>query len=274
MQRADSVDRARLQPGVLAAQQASRPLAAANRAARQRGCSANAMRSAIVTCESSNGTSNCRSSGSRTLSSSSSELARTSSSDDRRPMYASCRPTCGSKQCHQPEDAIELLLHRVLHGLQHLIVFLQALLQRTEHLIRAVVPGNLCGQQQVDRAGVKWDVRMHDAQLIERRDDTMTQRDIGLQQAADECLLGLCRADSHENGRQLAANVERRVLVAQPFFDLRDDRRCRRPRSAAAASSASLGRSSADNSGSQHVLAGDRPSRIVCLHAQPLRPDP
>ena len=64
---------------------------------------------------------------------------------------------------------------------------------------------------------------MQRPELVERRDDAMPQRDVGLQQAADERLLGLGRPDAHQYGRQLAPDVLRRLDVAQYPFDLRDD---------------------------------------------------
>ncbi len=61
---------------------------------------------------------------------------------------------------------------------------------------------------------------MHGAQFVEGRDHAMAQGDVGLQQAADEGLLRLGRADANQHGRQLAARIDRRILVAQTPFDL------------------------------------------------------
>ncbi len=109
-----------------------------------------AIRSSIDTCESSSGTSSWRSSGSSTLSSSSSEFARTSSSDERKPDVRVVKPDVWQEQTHQPEYPIELLIHRVVHGLQDGIVVFEAFLERPEDLIGAVMPGDLGREQQVD----------------------------------------------------------------------------------------------------------------------------
>ena len=92
---------------------------------------------------------------------------------------------------------------------------LQALLERPEHLIRAIVPGNLGGEQQVDGRRIELDFGMQRAQLVERRDHAVAERDVGLQQAADERLLGLGGADADEHRRKLAPDVLRRVFVAR-----------------------------------------------------------
>jgi hypothetical protein len=52
----------------------------------------------------------------------------------------------------------------------------------------------------------------------------MAQRHIGLQEASDECLLGLGGADPHEHGRKLSPDVLGRGLVAQPALEVGDDR--------------------------------------------------
>ena len=127
------------------------------------------------------------------------------------------------QQPHQPEDPIELLIHRVMHRLEHRVVLFEPLLERSEHLVRAVVPGNLGGQQQVDRRRIEADLGMQRAQLVERRDHAMAQRDVGLEQAADERLLRFGGADADEHRRQLVPDVLRRLLVAQPPLDLGND---------------------------------------------------
>ena len=133
------------------------------------------------------------------------------------------QPDVRQQQPHQPEYPIELLIHRVMHGLQHGIVVFETFLERAEHLIRAVMPGDLGGEQQIDGRRIEGHFRMERPQLVERGDDAVPQRDVSLQQAADQRLLGLRGADADEHGRKLAPDVLRRVLVAQACFDFGDD---------------------------------------------------
>ena len=51
----------------------------------------------------------------------------------------------------------------------------------------------------------------------------MAQRRIGVQQAADQHLLGLDRADPHQHGRQLAPDVERARFILEAAGDLGHD---------------------------------------------------
>ena len=119
------------------------------------------------------------------------------------------------EQRHQPEDALQLLLHRVPQRLQHRIVAFELCPQRTEHLIRAVVADDLRRQQQLDDRRIDAGRRgCGHAQLVQRDDDAVPERGVRVQQALDQRLLGLARADAHQHRRQLAAHLDGDALVA------------------------------------------------------------
>ena len=86
------------------------------------------------------------------------------------------------------------------------------------------MPGDLGRQQKIDRPWIQRDFRVHEAQLVQGRDDAVPQRDVGLEQPADERLLRFGRTDPDEDRRQLATQVERRALVAERRLDVRNDR--------------------------------------------------
>ena len=100
---------------------------------------------------------------------------------------------------HDPEDAFELLLHGVAHRFEHRIARAQPLLQRAQNLVGPVMPDDLGGQEQFHRRGIQAHLRMHRPQLVERGDDPVAQRRIGVEQAADQDLLGLHRPDPHQH---------------------------------------------------------------------------
>ena len=134
------------------------------------------------------------------------------------------QPWTWDEQRHQPEDPFELLLHRLPDSVERLLIVLELCPQRAEHLIRAVVTGDLRREQQLDDLFVDPHLGMHIVQLVQRRDHAMAKRDVRLQQAFDEYLRRDRRADPHEHLRQLPLDLERRPRVIEALVKARHDR--------------------------------------------------
>ncbi len=83
------------------------------------------------------------------------------------------------------------------------------------------MPGDLGSEQDLQRAGIHSDLRVHQPQLVERRDHAVPERRVDVKQAVDEHLLRVGRADSHQHRRQFAADFEVFLSRAQAPRDLR-----------------------------------------------------
>ena len=96
-------------------------------------------------------------------------------------------------------EKLRLLLHRVPQRLDDGVSLLQLSTQRPEHLIRTVMSGDFCRQQQLHHGRVDADVGPDGAQLVERRDDPVADRPVRLQQAGHERLLRLRGPDPQQH---------------------------------------------------------------------------
>ena len=133
------------------------------------------------------------------------------------------QPVPVEEQRHQPEYPLELLFHRLVQRQENHVVLLELMAKRPEHLIRAVVAGDLRRQQELDELSVERNIRMRVVQLVQRGDDPVPQFDVRLEQAVDKDLLREWRADPDEDRRQLAFEVSRTVRIVQPLLDVRHD---------------------------------------------------
>ena len=149
LQRADRVDRARAQPRVLARRAASRPPARRSRAARRRaGSRARSGSRRSPGCRAA-APARRRRSGFSMLSRNSSALARTVGLVEAHADVRIVQSGALEQQRHQPEYPLELLLHRLPQRLEQPdVVLLELLAQRPEHLVRAVMPGDLRRQER------------------------------------------------------------------------------------------------------------------------------
>ena len=96
--------------------------------------------------------------------------------------------------------------------------------QRTEHLIRTVVTGNLRGKHQFHELLVDVHFGMHVVKLVERGNDALPERDVRLQQAFNQHFEGNRRPDPHEDLRNLATDGHRRMLVTKTIGEARHQR--------------------------------------------------
>ena len=128
------------------------------------------------------------------------------------------------QQRHQPEDAFELLLHRMLQCVDDRVVAFELTLERAEHLVRPVVSGNLRRQQQFERARIDADVGPDRPQLVQGRDHAVSDGPVGLEQARDQRLLRCRTADPQQHRWQLPPHFDRHLVRSQRLRQRRDHR--------------------------------------------------